>query len=246
MIKAMPLTPMMIKVLPFFLAALSATSSATTDARNRRINIVNTKTRNGRIIGRNYLASPATTAKNTSRHHHHVYLDGKLDPALFERGGGRGGKQKKQSNNSIGSTLFRQDGKKSAFTGLPMLQPWVYPPIELGFVISFWVFALKFFTNEARTFWIYMSAAHMALITITDYCLDDGNNKKEKQLRLWNIPIVPIKYMWYYDILLTLCCVVHPILYPDGYGSLFWVMVGAVPILAPSALFSIDTNPNSN
>ena len=86
----------------------------------------------------------------------------------------------------------------------------------------------------------------MALITITDYCLDDGNNKKEKQLRLWNIPIVPIKYMWYYDILLTLCCVVHPILYPDGYGSLFWVMVGAVPILAPSALFSIDTNPNSN
>lgn len=187
--------------------------------------------------------------------HHRIHVNKKMlkNPVLFIRGGGGFGggwwgrqKEEREANRDKSRplvALFNQDGKKSAVTGIPMFQPWVYPPIELGFVIAFWVFTLQFFSKEAKTFWTYISISHMALIAITDYHLD---TKEEKRLRLWNIPIVPVQYMWYYDILLTVCSVVHPILYPDCYGPMFWAMVVGVPIAAPLVLFSVDTNPEDN
>ena len=133
-------------------------------------------------------------------------------------------------------SFLRKDGRKSSVTGLPLLAAWMYPPIEFVFVVMYWIFTLKFFTNEARAFWTYMSIAHMMLIAVTNYGISNG-------LR-WNLPLVPVKVMVYFDLFLTICSAIHPLMYPDGYGSLFWIMVVGIPAGLPM-LFSIDKDPYS-
>ena len=133
-------------------------------------------------------------------------------------------------------SFLRKDGRKSAVTGLPLLAAWTYPPIEFIFVVMYWVFTLKFFTDEARTFWTYMSIAHLMLIAVTNYGISNGIR--------WNLPIVPVKVMVYFDLFLTIASAIHPLMYPDGYGSLFWIMVVGIPAGLPM-LFSIDKDPYS-
>ena len=97
----------------------------------------------------------------------------------------------------------------------------------------FWILTLKVFTGKAKSFWFYTSIAHMALIAVANYG-DVG--------RRWNISLVPVKVMWYFDLFLTAASVIHPLLYPKGYDSAFWFMVVGIPMALP-VIFSVDNDP---
>ena len=136
-----------------------------------------------------------------------------------------------------GVQFLREDGLKSRVTGLPLFAEWLYPVLDIISSIFFVSVILGCFKDEARTFWIRIITGHIILMFITNY-------GKTIPIR-WNLPIVPVKVMGALDICVAIASLVHPLIYPEGYGWLLWYWVIIMPIFPILTVLSFSLDPDN-